>query len=164
MRRLIVLLSASLVAVTALSYPARGQQQQGEKAPQVTSAVRNDVLAFVRGYLDAENRADATALSDAISRREDVTSINSGNITRGWAAIRDATDLITGKQGSFRLDAGSMDVVSLGAGYVLVLSPTTLTVNTQRGVQQIGGAMTLVLEKSKDGWKILNEHYSLKPQ
>jgi hypothetical protein len=35
----------------------------GEKAPQVSSTVRTEVLSFVRGYVDAENRADVTALS-----------------------------------------------------------------------------------------------------
>jgi ketosteroid isomerase-like protein len=141
---------------------ARSQQQQGEKTPQVSAAVRTEVLAFVRGYIDAENRADATSLSDAMSRRTDVTSVNTGTITRGWEAIRASTDQITGKQGIFREDVGTMDVVSLGTGYVLIVAPMTITLNAQQGQRQFPGAMTLVLEKSQDGWKILNEHYSLK--
>lgn len=124
--------------------------------------MRTEVLAFVRGYIDAENRADATSLSDAMSRRTDVTSVNTGTITRGWEAIRASTDQITGKQGIFREDVGTMDVVSLGTGYVLIVAPMTITLNAQQGQRQFPGAMTLVLEKSQDGWKILNEHYSLK--
>jgi ketosteroid isomerase-like protein len=57
-----------------------------------------------------------------------------------------------------------MDVVSLGVSYVLVVAPMTITANTQPQPRQLPGAMTLVLEKSQDGWKILNEHYSLKLQ
>jgi hypothetical protein len=162
MRRLVVVVSGIVIIGFTPSHAARGQQQQGERAPQVAPATRTEVLSFVRGYIDAHNRADATALSDAVSHRADVTSVDDGTITRGWEAIRTATDQITGKEGSFRFDVGTMDVVSLGVNYVLVIAPTTATVNTKQGVVQIPGAMTLVLEKGRDGWRILNEHYSSK--
>ena len=164
MRRSLAVLSGILIALTSPTHSIRGQQQQGERAPQVSTATRTEVLAFVRGYIDAHNRADATALSDAMSHRADVTSVGDGTITRGWDAIRADADQITGKEGSFRFDLGTMDVVSLGQSYVLVVAPTPLTLNTQRGPAQIGGAFTLVLEKGQDGWKILNEHYSTKRQ
>src|SRR5689334_6839270 len=163
MRRLLSSLALVLLC-EIVPQSARAQQQQGEKAPQIAPAVRTEVLTFVRAYFDAENRADATALSDAMSRRSDVMSLHEGNITRGWEAIRAETDQITGKQGTFRVDIGTMDVVPLGTGYMLIVAPTTVTVSAQQGPVQIGGAMTLVLEKSRDGWKILNEHYSLKRQ
>ena len=163
MRRLTVFLGIVLT-VLAQANAAKAQQQQGERAPQIAPTTRAEVLTFVRGYIDAHNRADATALSDAVSHRTDVTSVGDGNITRGWDAIRTETDQITGKEGSFRFDVGTMDVVSLGTNYVLVVAPTTATVNTQQGVVQIPGAMTLVLEKGRDGWRILNEHYSSKRQ
>jgi uncharacterized protein (TIGR02246 family) len=118
------------------------------------------VQDFVRAYIDAHNRADATALSDAMSHRPDVTSVGDGKITRGWEAIRAETDQVTGKQGTFRFDVGTMDVVPLGATHMLVVAPTTVTLATQQGQRQVSGAMTLVLEKGSDGWKILNEHYS----
>ena len=163
MRRLLPSLALAL-SCAIIAQTARAQQQQGEKAPQISSTVRTEVLTFVRGYFDAENRADATALSDAMSHRSDVMSLHEGSITRGWDAIRAETDQITGKQGTFRVDVGTMDVVPLGTGYMLVVAPTTVTVTAQQGPVQIGGAMTLVLEKSRDSWKILNEHYSLKRQ
>jgi ketosteroid isomerase-like protein len=162
MRPLSALLALTITALAPLQ--ARSQQQQGERTPQVSTAVRNEVLTFVRGYVDAENRADPTALSDAMSHRADVSSIQYGNITRGWDAIRASTDQITGKQGTFRVDVGTMDVSALGAGYTLIVAPMTITATTQQGPRQLPGALTLVLEKTQDGWKILNEHYSLKLQ
>ena len=164
MRRLVDVLSGIVLIGLTASSIARGQQQQGERTPQVAPATRSEVQTFVRNYIDAHNRADATALSDAVSHRADVTSVDDGTITRGWDAIRTETDQITGKEGSFRFDVGTMDVVPLGANYVLVVAPTTATVSTQRGVVQMPGAMTLVLEKGRDGWRILNEHYSSKRQ
>jgi len=55
-------------------------------------------------------------------------------------------------------------VASLGTSFVLVVAPTTLAVSTQLGRRQVIGAMTLVLEKGADGWKIVNEHYGWKHQ
>ena len=164
MRRHSTLLAIAIATAFIPAKTALSQQQQGEKTPPIPAAVRTEVLAFVRGYTDAENRADATSLSDAMSRRADVSSVQYGNITRGWEAIRASTDQITGKEGTFRVDLGTMDVVSLGTNYVLVVAPMTITVNAQPQPKQLPGAMTLVLEKSQDGWKILNEHYSLKLQ
>lgn len=164
MRRLFAVLMGIFIGLTLPSHSAWGQQQQGDRPPQLSSATRTEVLAFVRGYIDAHNRADATALSDAVSHRADVTSVGDGDITRGWDAIRAETDKITGKEGLFRFDVGTMDAVPLGTGYVLVAAPTAVTVSTQQGPAQIVGAMTVVLEKGKDGWKVLNEHYSSKRQ
>lgn len=69
-----------LLSALALLEPrvAGTQQPQGQATPQVSSATRKEVFDFVRAYIDAHNRADATALSDAISRRLDVASINDG--------------------------------------------------------------------------------------
>lgn len=41
--------------------------------------------------------------------------------------------------------------MSLGAGYVLAIAPTTLTVQTQKRPVQMAGAMMLVLEKDRTG-------------
>ncbi|MFL5614827.1 MAG: YybH family protein [Gemmatimonadaceae bacterium] len=164
MRRTLAAVTGILIAVSAQSHAALSQQQQGERAPQVSMVTRTEILTFVRGYVDAHNRADATALSDAVSHRADVTSVGDGTITRGWDAIRAETDQITGKEGSFRFDVGTMDVVPLGTSYVLVVAPTTVTMSTQQGPTQVAGAFTLVLEKGREGWKVLNEHYSSKRQ
>src|SRR5256885_14076935 len=118
MRRLAALLSGILLVALVPLHSLRSQQHQGDRTTQVSAATRSEALAFVRSYIDAHNRADATALSDAMSRRAEVSSVGDGTITRGWDAIRAETDQITGKEGSFRFDVGTMDVVSLGPSYV----------------------------------------------
>ena len=58
-----------------------------------------------------------------------------------------------------------MPTAPLGMEAVVIpIAPTTVTVSTQQGPAQIAGAFTLVLEKARAGWKILNEHYSSKRQ
>jgi ketosteroid isomerase-like protein len=129
---------------------------------QSSTARRAEVLAFVRAYTDANNRADVTAMLDMTSHSPGVSSVGNGEIIRGWEAIRKDTDDLVGKEGLFHIDVGSMDVTMLGSSNALVVAPVTLTVATQRGPVQIAGAMTLVLEKSAKGWLLLNETYSIK--
>ena len=127
------------------------------------SAVRTQVQQFVRTYIANHNLADATSLSEAVSRRPEVTSVSDGEITRGWDAIRTATDEIAGMEGRIKVAIGTMDVTLLGTSYALVVAPTTITGQNEQGqTVQIRGAATLVLEKTSEGWKVLNEHYSTK--
>ena len=128
----------------------------GQASPDARTAVQN----VVRTYVEAHNKADATAMMDLMSRRAEVSSVSDGEITRGWEAIRAETDKIVGREGQFRVAVGSMDVTTLGPNHALVVAPTTITVATPEGSVQVRGAMTLVLERSQGNWRVLNEHFS----
>ena len=125
-------------------------------------AVRQEVQEFVRNYVDATNKGDVTSMMEMVSRAQGVTSIMDGEISRGWDAIRTEEDNLTGKEGSYKVSIGSVDVTPLGASNALAVATMTTAVASQGQVVQDEGAMTLVLEKSKDGWKVLNEHFSTK--
>jgi uncharacterized protein (TIGR02246 family) len=129
-----------------------------------TGTVRADVQAFVKAYVDAANKADVTSIMEMYSRKSGVTSVSDGEIIRGWDAIRTDLDQIVGKEGSYKISVGSIDVTPLGVSYVLVVAPFTLTVVTDKGTAQAPSALTLVLEKSKGAWTIVHEHSSTKPQ
>lgn len=133
-------------------------------APATAAKTRADVQAFVKSYVDAANKADVTALMELFSREQGVTSIGDGDIQRGWDAIRTENDQIVGKEGSYKVSIGSIDVTPLGATYALAVAPYTLTVSTEKGTEQLPSAMTLVLEKSGGKWTIVHEHTSSKAQ
>lgn len=101
---------------------------------------------------------------EAVKRGPEVTSVTDGQITRGWDAIRTQTDEITGREGTFKVAVGTMDVTMLGSSYALVVAPTTISATTAQGAVEARGAVTLVLEKASGTWKIVNEHYSTKAQ
>ena len=131
-------------------------------APSPT-AVRQEVQDFVREYAEATNKGDITAVMEMVSREQGVTSINDGDISRGWDAIRADNDAMTGKEGTYKVSVGTVDVMPLGASNALAVAATTMSVASGGQVVQQEGAMSLVLEKSKDGWKVIHEHYSTKP-
>jgi uncharacterized protein (TIGR02246 family) len=155
------------LATVALSTPATAQQQQGRpKAPAKSPAAHiRDVQRHVREYISAYNRADATGLSYAFSRRPDVTSVIDGEITRGYDAIRALNDEMAGEEvGSFKFAVGTLEVTLLGTSYALVVAPTTVTVKEPSGLIQLKGSMTMVLQRTPDGWRLINEHFSTKEQ
>ena len=164
MHRLVLVALATLTLGTA----AAAQQQQGKprsSAPRSSAAVIRDVQRHVRDYISAYNRADPTGLSYAFSRRPEVTSVIDGEITRGYQAIRDMNDEMAGEEvGSFKFAVGTLEVTLLGANYALVVAPTTVTVKEPEGLMQLKGAMSMVLQKTADGWRLINEHWSTKEQ
>jgi ketosteroid isomerase-like protein len=131
-------------------------------ATNAAAKVRAEVQTFVKAYIEAGNKADITALMEMFSRESGVTSIGDGEISRGWDAIRAENDQAVGKEGSYKISVGSIDVMPLGAGYALAVAPYTLTVATAQGDVQLPSAMTMVLEKSGSKWVIVHEHMSTK--
>ena len=129
---------------------------------QANNSARAEVVKFVNAYTDANNRADVNAMLEMTSHNPSVSSIANGEITRGWEAIRQDTDDLVGKEGSFRVSVGSMDIALLGSMNALVVAPVTLLLATPNGPVGMKGAMTLVLEKKDGRWLLLNEHYSVK--
>jgi uncharacterized protein (TIGR02246 family) len=161
MHRLVLVALASLT----LSASAAAQQQQGKPKPKSNAVLVREVQRHVRDYISAYNRADATGLSYAFSRRADVTSVIDGEITRGYDAIRALNDEMAGEEvGSFKFAVGTIEVSMLGTGHALVVAPTTVTVKEPDGLVQLKGALTMVLQRTPDGWRLINEHFSTKEQ
>ena len=96
------------------------------------------------------------------SRKAGVTSVEDGEISRGWDAIRTGADELVGKEGSYKISIGSIDVVPLGASYALAVAPYTITVGAGDTVVQAPSVMTMVLEKSGSKWTIIHDHMSTK--
>ena len=143
-----------IAAIVALTFvPPAGAQQ---KAPDT----RAEVHRFVKGFLSAMNGGDIAALVEMYARVPEVASISDGEVSRGWEAIRSDADSLLGKQGSYRVDVGSTDVVALGAAYAIAFAGATITVAGVEGPEQVRGAFTLILKKTRGGWKILHEHMS----
>jgi uncharacterized protein (TIGR02246 family) len=145
-----------LTTLIALSAPTAIQAQ-------ATGGQRQEVLAFVRAYFDAANRSDMTAYVDMYAQLPDLLMVNDGQITRGWNAVRDEANQMMGTEGAFRISPGVVEVTPLTPDLALAVVPYVLTVNTQQGPQQLRGAMTLVVRKTAQGWRIIHDHTSNAP-
>ena len=124
---------------------------------------RQQIQDFVRAYTDAANRGDVTSYMEMYSKRADLIAVEDGEISRGWDKLRDNANSTVGLEGSFKISVGTIDVITLGTTRAIAVFPYVATVNTQQGPVQLHGAMTLVLEKSSQGWKIIHDHTSTAP-
>jgi ketosteroid isomerase-like protein len=130
-------------------------------AAQGAGSVRAEVQQFVKSYIDAQNKPDATAVMDMVSRKPGVSSIGMGKITRGWEAIRGSVDEDVGSPTNPKMILGVIDVEPLGNTYALAVAPFSATLSTPRGDIQVHGAITLVVGKVGGSWKVLHEHTSV---
>jgi ketosteroid isomerase-like protein len=72
----------SLLLVLLLGLPTALAAQSGGNQ-------RQDVLAFVRAYVDASNRGDMTAYVNMYAQRPDLVVVGDGQISRGWESVRE---------------------------------------------------------------------------
>lgn len=130
-------------------------------AQAMPAARRDSVLAAVRAYVDAGNRADVQAMIDAYSKSPSVSSAGLGEVRRGWESIRAQADSMAGMEGLMRLSLGAVDVTGLGASHALAVSAVVVRVETEGGPVQLRGVVSIVLERVGGAWKILHDHFSL---
>jgi ketosteroid isomerase-like protein len=130
-------------------------------APAAPPPPRDEVEKFARSYIEAGSSADPSIVMEMVSKRPEVSTIGMGNINRGWEAIRSEVVKLSATQGTHRISPGRMDITFLGEGYALVVAPVQIDLVIGEDQAEMGGAVTLVLEKSAGKWKVLHEHDSL---
>ena len=161
----IILCTMLLLTLSPIVASGAGTPAVTKPTPAATTeTTRTEVQAFVKGYIDAVNRADVTAMMEMFSREPGVTSVADGEIERGWDAIRTDADQIVGKEGSYKFSIGSIDVTPLGTSYALMVAPLTVKAPAPQDSAEAPGAMTLLVKKSGKTWLIVHEHWSSKPQ
>jgi ketosteroid isomerase-like protein len=154
--------AAALLGAALLSpAPARARNTAPPSKPHASDALRSEVQKFVKAYVEAQNKLDASAMMEMVSRDPSVASITMGEVLRGWDAIRDDVDEMVGSNDDMTIALGTIDVVPLGSGFVLAFAPCSIAYTDDEGPVQTRGALSLVLEKSSGHWKVLHEHASI---
>ena len=149
------------MAVAAMLFLPRTSRPQAADA-----ALRAEIQHLVRTFVDATQRGDVNALMELYSHRPEVASLGYGGIARGWDAIRGDNEQLVGREGSFRVSLGVVDVVPLGGAHALAFTSGIVTTSveapTRVKLAQVPVAFTFVFEKTRDGWKIVHQHASAK--
>ena len=125
--------------------------------------VRTEVLAFVRAFEYAANKADVAAVMEMYDRSPSLTSVTDGQIVRGWEAVREDANQVLGKEGYYKISMGSFDVIPLGATRAVAVGPLVVTIQTANGPLEAKQALTMVLEKRQGKWVIIHDHTSTVP-
>lgn len=144
-----------LLLAAVLLFPAPIRAQLSPSQPRFDEEVRTQV----RSLITATN-FDLMATMEMYVRSPRLTSINDERIVQGWNDLHRQTREAVSTQGSFFVQLGEIEVTPMGTDHALAVAPMTMDYRTECGPAQLPGSMTLALERTPDGWKILHEHYS----
>ncbi len=146
-----VVRAISAVGALALVLPEELASQSG---------LSREIAAEVTRYVEAVNSGDARRVADLYLRRPGVTSAGDGEITRGWSEIATLLRDFMGALGSVTMTTDSLSVSPVGSdGAVAVFKYRWVAVR-DRDTTTYDGAMTLVYERTPQGWRVVHDHTS----
>ena len=118
-------------------------------------------IAEVRAVLDAQrdawNRGDVEGYMDGYARSGETIFVSGDNVTRGWQTVLDRYKKnydTREKMGA--LTFSDLEITPIGNDAAIVLGRWHL----QRAKDEPHGRFTLILRRTKQGWKIVHDHTS----
>ena len=148
------LLAALLfLAILPLSISARSSA--GLKKPQ------DRIVAAVRAVLDAQvdawNRGDIEGYMAGYWRSEETVFVSGDNVTRGWQTVlAHYKKNYDSREKIGTLTFSDLEITPLGSNAAIALGRWHL----QRAKDEPHGRFTLILRRTKQGWKIVHDHTS----
>ena len=125
-----------------------------------------DVQKFVTEYMNAANARDAGKAMSMVLKDPAVASITAARVTRGWEAIRDATDKSMRQPDPGKVALGNMDIAALAPDLSMAYGTMRITGGPfqvgNRMVNELGGAFTLLVRRTPDGLRLVHEHFSVR--
>jgi len=126
-----------------------------------------DVQKFVTEYNNAGNARDAGKAMSMVLKEPGVYSITAANVTRGWEAIRAATDRSMRQPDPGKVALGNIDVTTLAPDLSMATGSMRVTGGPfqvgNRTVNELGGAYTILVKRTPEGLRVLHEHFSVRP-
>jgi beta-aspartyl-peptidase (threonine type) len=145
--------AAVLVAIVPLLVLAQGSAKLNRR--------ENRTIAAVRAVLDAQreawNRGDVEGYMDGYARSPDTVFVSGDNVTRGWQTVLDRYKKnydSRDKMGT--LTFSDLEISLIGNDSAIALGRWHL----QRAKDEPHGRFTLILRRTKQGWKIVHDHTS----
>lgn len=143
-----IVLAASLLFLLSLT-SASGQTKATKDAKTIQAVLDAQVAAW--------NRGDIEAFMDGYERSEKTVFVGGDNVTRGWQTVLDRYKRnydTREKMGTLKFS--DLEIVPLGNDSALVLMRWHL----QRAKDEPHGRSTLIMRRTKKGWKIIHDHSS----
>jgi uncharacterized protein (TIGR02246 family) len=143
-----IVLAASLLLLLGLT-SASAQTKTAKDAKAIQAVLDAQVAAW--------NRGDIEAFMDGYERSEKTVFVGGDNVTRGWQTVLDRYKRnydTREKMGTLKFS--DLEVMPLGNDSALVLMRWHL----QRAKDEPHGRSTLIMRRTKKGWKIVHDHSS----
>src|SRR6266480_2186 len=146
-------LTLLLVAIAVLPVQAQSSATPNKRESHIIAAVRT-VLDAQR---DAWNRGDVAGYMDGYERSEHTVFVSGDNVTRGWQTVLERYKKnYNSREKMGTLTFSDLEITPMGNDAAIVLGRWHL----QRATDEPHGRFTLILRRTKQGWKIVHDHTS----
>lgn len=160
---LLVLFVSATATISAPVTPAKTtsktapESRVGERRPM--SKYAKEITAMVAQQEKTWNKGDLEGFLDSYNRSKDVVYVSNGQMVRGYDAIRDRYMKRYGETKSTmgQLYLTELEVSDIGDKHALCIGKFTVVHHSH---VPIYGRFTLIMMKTKEGWKITYDHSS----
>src|SRR5882724_2409127 len=141
-------MAASLVLVLSMT-PAYSQTKAAKDA--------RAIQAVLDAQRDAWNRGDIEGFMDGYERSEKTVFVGGDSVTRGWQTVLDRYKKnYDSREKMGTLTFSDLEITPMGNDGALVLMRWHL----RRAKDEPHGRSTLIMRRTKQGWKIVHDHSS----
>jgi uncharacterized protein (TIGR02246 family) len=131
------------------------------QSPTKSDKREGRAVAAIRAVLDAQrdawNRGDIEGYMDGYARSEDTVFVSGDNITRGWQTVLERYKKgYDSREKMGTLAFSDLEITLIGKDDAIVLGRWHL----KRANDEPHGRFTLILRKTKQGWRIVHDHTS----
>jgi len=142
-----------LVAMISLSVRAQNPPTPNKRESRISSAVR----AVLTAQSQAWNRGDLEGYMDGYARSPDTVFVSGDSVARGWQTVLDRyRKKYDSRDKMGTLTFSDLEITPLGNDAALALGRWHL----QRAQDEPHGRFSLILRRTKQGWKIVHDHSS----
>jgi uncharacterized protein (TIGR02246 family) len=142
-----------LFAITPLLIQAQSSAKSNKRTGRTQAAIR----AVLDAQRDAWNRGDIEGYMDGYEHSEDTVFVSGDNLTRGWQTVHDRYKKnYDSREKMGTLTFSDLEITPIGNDTAIVLGRWHL----QRAKDEPHGRFTLILRRTKQGWKIVHDHTS----
>ncbi|HEY8187531.1 MAG TPA: nuclear transport factor 2 family protein [Pyrinomonadaceae bacterium] len=145
-------LAAALLLVAITS-----QQQTLAKPNRHKHTISATVQAVLDAQRDAWNRGDVVGYMAGYDRSKNTVFVSGDTVTRGWQTVLDRYQKkYDSREKMGTLTFSELEITPIGNDAAIVLGRWHL----QRANDEPHGRFTLILRRTKQGWKIVHDHTS----
>jgi ketosteroid isomerase-like protein len=136
-------------------------QVSAQEEPAKNNKHESRTVASVRAVLDAQvaawNRGDIEGYMAGYWRSEKTVFVSGNNITRGWHTVLEHYQKsYDSREKMGTLTFSDLEITLIGDGSAVALGRWHL----QRAKDEPHGTFSLILRRTKQGWKIIHDHTS----
>ncbi len=124
------------------------------------TALESEIRAEVSRYAAALSRGDARAVLDLYRPGGPVSSAGDGEITVGWSQVLQLYQAFVQRFGRVAMEVDSLTVLAVGRDGAVAVFRYRWRGSEEPDRAEQRGAMTLVYERTPQGWRIVHDHTS----